>query len=258
MGYNGTLKAKERIGKTHLNNYGSKMEIVEYKDVHNIWVKFDNGYVTKCQYTDFQRGDVANPYDKTVFNIGFIGEGIYKFERNKNKRDVVWRSMISRCYSEKIQLTKPRYLGCVVCEEWHNFQNFAKWFDKNYYEVDSETMDLDKDIIIKNNKIYSPSTCIFAPHRINSLFVKANKSRGNLPIGVHAKNGKYEISCSTNLIPFYNKKGMSKGYNTSEEAFNFYKQFKEQYIKDVADTYKNKIPNKLYKAMYEYKVEITD
>ena len=37
-----------------------------------------------------------------------------------------------------------------------------------------------------------------------------------------------------------------------------YKQFKENYIKQVADEYKDLIPEKLYNAMYEYEVEIED
>ena len=47
-------------------------------------------------------------------------------------------------------------------------------------------------------------------------------------------------------------------YNTPEEAFQAYKQFKENYIKQVADEYKELIPEKLYNAMYEYEVEIED
>ena len=47
-------------------------------------------------------------------------------------------------------------------------------------------------------------------------------------------------------------------YKTSKDAFNAYKYFKESYVKEVADYYKKQIPNKLYEAMYSYKVEITD
>ena len=47
-------------------------------------------------------------------------------------------------------------------------------------------------------------------------------------------------------------------FETPKEAFKSYKTFKEQYIKQVADEYKDKIPKKLYEAMYNWKVEITD
>ena len=47
-------------------------------------------------------------------------------------------------------------------------------------------------------------------------------------------------------------------YITIEQAFSAYKNFKENYIKEVADEYKDRIPQKLYDAMYRYEVEIDD
>ena len=37
-----------------------------------------------------------------------------------------------------------------------------------------------------------------------------------------------------------------------------YKKFKEEYIKQVADLYKNVIPKKLYLALYNYQIEMED
>ena len=42
------------------------------------------------------------------------------------------------------------------------------------------------------------------------------------------------------------------------DAFIAYKQFKENYIKQVADEYKKLIPTKLYEALYKYEVKIND
>ena len=154
--------------------------------------------------------------------------------------------MLQRCYDNKTQEKYPTYKGCQVCEEWHNFQNFAKWFEENYYEVEGENIDIDKDILCKGNKIYSPQTCVLSPHKINSLFVNRKNDRGNYPIGVCKGKNKIKKSCYLSR------------YNTSEEAFQSYKQAKENYIKQVADEYKDKIPEILYKAMYKYKVNIND
>lgn len=44
----------------------------------------------------------------------------------------------------------------------------------------------------------------------------------------------------------------------SEEAFYKYKEAKELYIKEVADKWKNQIPEKVHNALYNYVVEITD
>lgn len=76
------------------------------------------------------------------------------------------------------------YKDCSVCDEWLCYANFEKWYDDNYYEVNNEEMNLDKDILVKENKIYSPNTCIFVPQRINALFIKGKGRRGQFPMGV--------------------------------------------------------------------------
>lgn len=165
-----------------------------------------------------------------------------------------WRAMIARCTSETIKEKNLTYKDCEVCNEWLDYPNFQKWYEENYYEVEDEQMHLDKDILIKGNKIYSPETCIFVPCRINVLFTKSNKKRGDLPIGVKRDKKAYVAQCST----LGRKKKYLGRFNTPEEAFVAYKAFKEKYIKEVADLYKDKIPKNLYDAMYRYEVEITD
>ena len=196
-----------------------------------------------------------------IYDIGYYGEGKYKARKNNNEMTIqyrYWFNMIQRCYSEKELNRNKTYENVTVCEEWHNFQNFAKWFDDNYYEVDGERMNLDKDILIKGNKIYSPETCVFVPQRINVIFTKRQNGRGSLPIGVRYMNKKFQARCN---VKYKNEKSKSVNLGTYDnvyEAFNEYKKFKEKYIKEVADEYKSKIPKKLYDALYIYEVEITD
>ena len=47
-------------------------------------------------------------------------------------------------------------------------------------------------------------------------------------------------------------------FSTPEEAFYAYKKYKENVIKEVADKYKPLIPGKVYEALYNYEVDITD
>ena len=167
--------------------------------------------------------------------------------------------MLRRCYDDKYQEKYLTYKNCEVCESWHNFQNFAEWFENNYYEIEDEVMNLDKDILVKGNKIYSPETCVFVPQNINSLFVKRDKSRGNDPIGTNQlPSGNYEVQCNNG----YGKYIYLGTYSTKEEAFQVYKQYKEKVIKEVIDSYEGIIPepyySKLKEAMYNYKVEIND
>lgn len=164
----------------------------------------------------------------------------------------IWRLMLDRCYSADFHKTYPSYKDCLVCEEWLKFSNFKKWFDDNY--VDG--YQLDKDILVKGNKVYSPQTCCFIPQRINSLFTKKRKEIRNGIIGVTKRhNGKF--------LAYYtkNKKNICLGtYDTEEEAFMAYKEHKEKYIKQTAQEYFNlgKITNSVYKALMNYEVEITD
>ena len=255
---------KERLGEIKVSNEGYEMKIVEYKDVHNIIIEFQDEYKAKIrtQYSAYKNGSIKNPYHPNVCRVGYLGQGKYKPSINgkKTKCYKTWQSMLERCYDPYIINKNLTYKDCFVCEEWHNFQNFAKWFYKHYYEIEGERMCLDKDILFKNNKIYSPETCMIVPERINMLFIKSDKSRGDYPIGVcwHKNANKFMAYCQ---ILNKNNKTESRYlglYKTSKEAFLIYKQFKENYIKQIADEYKDLIPKELYNAMHRYEVEIDD
>lgn len=248
-----------KLGEKRLNKSGLTMEIIVYKKYNDINVKFEkSGHIVNTRYSHFINGDIKDPYMPTVYNKGFVGEGEYETRENGKitNRYLTWNSMMKRCYDEKQIETRITYKDCSVYKEWHNFQNFSKWYDENYYEVDGERMELDKDILLKGNKIYSPDTCVFVPQRINALFLKRNGDRGEFPIGVYLdkKSNKYKSQCAIG-------KGKIKNlgrYEDINNAFLAYKLFKEKLIKQIAEEYKDKIPCKLYKAMYSYQVEITD
>ena len=237
------------------------MKIVEYKNALDIVVEFQDEYKAKIhtQYGNFKKGQVKNPYYPYVFNVGYIGQGKYTHKTHKEIYQK-WHQMIKRCYDPHYLNRKPTYRDVFVCDEWLCFQNFAKWYEDNYYKCNNEIMELDKDILVKHNKIYSPETCIYVPQTINKLFVKSDKTRGDSVIGTSLrKNGKYQVRCSL-INP---ETGKSKNeylglYDTQEKAFEIYKYYKEKNIKEVSDYYKEQIPDKLYNALYNYKVEITD
>ena len=167
--------------------------------------------------------------------------------------------MLQRCYDPKFHKKYPTYKGCKVEDYLLNFQHMGKWIENNYYEIEGETMCLDKDILCKGNKIYSRDTCVFVPQRINSLFTKCDNARGDNPIGVEdLPSGNYRAYCNDG----YSKKIGLGTYSTKEEAFQVYKEYKENLIKETIDSYEGKIPEPFYsrlkEAMYNYKVEIDD
>jgi len=243
----------KKIGEISYNTNGTAMEILEFRKWDDITIKFSDGSITKTSYGNFKNGCVRSLYDKTVCGLGYTGEGIYNGSENgvRTKRYVAWGTMLKRCYSEVLHGRQPSYIGCSVCEEWHNYQTFSKWYCENIYQVNDEIMQLDKDILHKGNKVYSPENCVFVPQRINLLFLKREASRGEYPLGIvpSPNHKKFTASChEINLGTF----------NTIEEAFSAYKNCKENLIKQVADEYIGKIPQKLYDAMYKHTMSITD
>ena len=246
----------DRVGEENYNNQGCLMKIIEYRKSNDITVEFqdEHKYKTNSRYDRFKSGNIKNiyaPFLKCSCNV-CLGNTTSKIDKKNKKSYDVWNSMIQRCYLTTYQKRQPTYIGCSVCDEWLCFENFEKWFNENYYEIPNERVCLDKDILVKGNKIYSPSTCIFVPQNINTLFTKCNVNRGKYPIGVQltkTKSKPYRAEMRGHYIGHF---------ETTEEAFQAYKKVKEQHIKEIANEYKDKIPQKLYEALYAYKVEITD
>ena len=257
-------KLSNRLGEIGYNNCGSKMIIVEYNSAKDIWVEFQDEYKIKThtRYKDFKNGKVGNPYDKTMYGVGCLGVGEYKGSIGNSIPShcyQTWTNMLMRCYSKKYQSKNDSYKGCLVENSLLNFQNFAKWYDANYYEIEEERMCLDKDILCKGNRVYSPDTIIFVPQRINILFCKNDKIRGKYPIGVSYSKSRKAFRSECKVIKGGERSRVLLGcFKTELEAFEVYKNFKENYIKQVADEYKELIPKKLYDALYKYQVEITD
>lgn len=183
-----------------------------------------------------------------------FGVGVYDGKNmSATKAYFFWQNMLKRCYCEKRLDDFPTYRQCSVCDEWKTFSEFRKWFDKNYIDG----YELDKDIIKKGNKIYSPQFCSFLPQRLNALIINSKKARGDLPVGVsyHAGHKKYQATLHKDGKTVY------IGYfNNIEDAFLAYKKAKETYIKKLAAEYydRGEITHRVYDALMRYEVEITD
>lgn len=237
-------KYVDRTGEKYITNEGYTVEIIEYFNAHNCTIQFeDKNTIKNLAFYQIRTGQIKNIFHKSVFGKGFRGKGSYKIG---GKKYSTWIQLLRRCYDEKYQEKQPTYKDVVVCEEWHNFQNFAKWFEENYIEG----FHLDKDILFKGNKIYSPETCAFVPQEINSLFTNRGNYRGIFPIGVLKRGEKFR-SCVSSI-------GQLGTFDTPEEAFQAYKTAKERHIKEVAEKWKDKITEQTYQALINYKVEIDD
>lgn len=161
-----------------------------------------------------------------------------------------WVGIFNRCYSEKYLEKRPTYIGCSVDEEWKYFSSFQKWFIEN----DVEGYQLDKDILVQGNKIYGPKFCCFVPSQINSLFTKRDSARGDCVLGVQCVKRKdvnhvnYRAVISNHLV----KKLIQYDFRNERDAYNCYVKMKLEYIKEVADYYKDVIAPNVYEALLKY------
>lgn len=256
-------KYNERINEENHNNQGCLMKIVEYDNNKNVVVEFQDEYKTKLHttYDAFKKGIAKNPYYPSVYKVGMLGIKYPSKINGKNTKEyTAWKNMLKRCFDEITKIKYPTYKDVICCNEWLYFENFYEWlhsqpnFDK---WLDGDKWAVDKDILIKGNKIYSPETCCLVPQNVNKLFLKKENARGDLPIGVARNRNGFRAECKN---PLKNNVYISTTYSTLENAFNTYKAYKEDIIKQVAQieyTVGN-ITKKCYEAMMNYKVEITD
>lgn len=263
---NNTNKNKEkqkedRLGLVRTNNQGCLMKIIEYKNTKNIIVEFQDlhHYKVKCNWNNFINGSVENPYHPSIFNVGIVGECCIKKDGIYTKEYQAWHDMLKRCFSRNLKEKRPTYKDVTCCKEWLYFDNFQKWLrsQSNYEKwLYGDKWAVDKDILIKGNKIYSPNTCCLVSPEINSLFTKRQNYRGDLPIGVTKYKNKYSAQCNIGI-----GNSIHLGYYIDKhEAFAVYKKEKEKHVKRIAEeSFKNmEITSECYQAMMNYEVEIDD
>lgn len=240
-------------------NYG-EIVVLQYNNNNDVKIQFvDTGNIRKASLANIRVGRVKDTLcdrrKKLIYGVGYIGLGKYSKSTHKFIYDK-WICMLSRCYSPKNLEKEPAYKSCTVCKEWHNFQNFATWFEAQ--EFSDEKYHLDKDVIDKNSHVYSPNTCLLLPGEINRMFVKRKRCRGNTPIGVYChpqcKHKPYMARCG-NTFGFPKTLG---AFDNPVDAFNAYKIAKEQIIKYAANLYKEKLSSIAYQALINYSVDITD
>lgn len=161
-------------GAIHETRFNGRLVVVKYEGAFNVSVRFiETGYETSVRAGCIRRGDVKDPLRPVVFGIGFIGVGKHKASESgkHTKMYATWKNMLERCYSDELHSRYPTYKGCTVCDEWHNFQNFAEWMVAQDYDGKH----LDKDIKVKGNKTYSPETCSFVTCKENVREALAKK-----------------------------------------------------------------------------------
>lgn len=186
---------------------------------------------------------------KLIYGKGINDVEQVTFNGKLEPEYVKWTSMLRRCYNEK----HPTYIGCSIDTNWLTYSRFKQ----DYISMIGCGLgwQLDKDLLIKGNKVYSKDNCVMLPSRINLLLINRKNDRGSYPVGVRLHScGKYEARCN---IDASRQKSLGL-YSTPEEAFRVYKVFKESYIKQIANEYVDTLDPRAYNALMNYVIEIND
>jgi len=241
----------ERIGEENYNNFGTLMRIVEYMSTSDIIVEFQDEYKfrKKTSYINFKNGRVKNPYDKIAFGVACIGNGKYgswKDSRNDKGTYLAWTNMLQRCYTD-IKGKNDAYYGIVkVCEEWLNFQNFAEWYESNYYNIPNERLHIDKDIKSSGCKLYSPDTCILIPQSINEV-IRDNYRKTkdfDLPATIRRCDKGYKVK--------FRKENLGE-YSTVDECLKKYNEKKISYIRELVNGYGDLLPKEVVEILLQWR-----
>lgn len=261
---------KQRIGETnYTKTVGRKtqlMTIVDYikepGKTTKIKILFDDNTEVIDTYRNFKNGLVRNKNVESVYNSGKTNFIINR--RDDRAAYKCWAGMLRQCKnSDLYDLNTLENAYC--CEEWLDFKNFKEWYDKNYYKIDGLKVAISKVIFNKNNTLYSPENCCFLPRKLMTIVTTGKEGRkinktNDLPVGVgyneyHEGTKRWISKTSPYEMRF---KDIRVACKTVEEAFNLYKELKEEHVKNLALQYKNYLTEKVFNALMNYTVEITD
>ena len=257
MKYLNDVSYKDCVGKVCKSKSSGDFKILKYNDRANVEIQFLNtGFKTVARLNHIRNGKVKDPYAHSVCGVGVLGTRYPSSEYGVHTKEYkLWCSMLTRCYSDIFKKQRPTYEGCEVSESFKSYEYFYEWCNKQI-GFNNKDWQMDKDLLVKGNKVYSENTCVFIPSEINSLLINCTASRGKHLIGVY-----WSKTANAFVARVSRNKGCSEHlglFNTEIEAFNAYKQAKENYIKEQAEKWKDKIDERAYNALMNYQVEIDD
>ena len=257
MKYLNDVTIKDCVGKILKSKSFGEFKILKYNDNKNVEIKFlKTGYETSAQLGHIRNGKVKDHYSPSVFGVGILGAKYPSKVNGRNTKEYdLWYSMLRRCCSNDFKKKRPTYEGCEVSDNFKSYEYFYEWCNKQI-GFNNKDWHLDKDLLVKGNKVYSENTCVFIPAEINSLLVKSTSLRGKYLIGVYWSN-----TSKSFIAQVRKNKGKPEYlglFNTEIEAFNAYKNTKEVFVKEQAKKWKGQIDDRAYEALMNYTVGITD
>ena len=253
--------SKDCVGKVCKSLNSGVFKILKYNGSKSVEIQFlKTGCEVVVRLDHIKSGKVKDPHYPSVYGVGILGTKYpSKVNGVKTKEYELWTGMLERCYSDAYKKRYPTYEGCEVSDNFKSYEYFYEWCHKQVgfdNDGNGNQFHLDKDLLVKGNKVYSESTCVFIPKDINLLLTKSTASRGEHLIGVswNKRNKAFVAMVSRSK----GKPEYLGSFNTEIEAFEAYKQAKEVFVKEQADKWESQIDIRAYNALMNYQVEITD
>lgn len=193
-----------KVGDILSSNACGDFKIINIESFKRVHIEFLlTGFRAVVRTDSALKGTVKDKLYPSVHGVGFVGVGEFKTSESgiNNKAYLTWQRMLGRCYDPN-NASRKNYEGCSVCQDWHNFQVFAKWFYENYPAQCIGEIHLDKDIIKKGNKVYCPDFCKFVSLSENVSHARAKTFFGISPSG--------EVVEIVNLDKFCRENGLNK------------------------------------------------
>ena len=250
-------REKYQIGTIFKTNFNGDCEIVNFRSVNEIDVKFKDGTVVTTQSSNLKKGVVKNPNTPKIFGVATNDLENY----THTKLFKIWHSMIRRCYSDVYHKNRPAYDDVTVQESWLKLSNFKKDIENLPFSDYCEKHDyeFDKDILSDGSRMYKLETISFVPKEINSAFIKDVRF-GKYKGWYINTQGSFAPSTAGVMDGYRKKLGFKTAYRTPEEALAVYKTCKKLQLRDLAEKYKGMIDVRVYNKLinYDFELEITD
>ena len=263
VGDRSSTKRCKHLGNIYTsNNYGD-YGVVEALDDNKVRINFLNTgnteVIHRCQIMSGKLRDSSldvvckSRSNNIIHNVGDKGKDKSLIKKNF-KTYQVWCSVLQRCYSPSNERMRSGYKDCTVSDMFKMFPLFLCWWKENVVD-DKTSYQLDKDILVKGNRIYGEDTCCLVPREINNLFINTKNTNKTLPVGVRFVEG---TNMFKSVVRKFGKSTCLGSYTTVEKAFNAYKKAKEAHVKDVANKWKDKIDPRAYEALMNWTINIDD
>src|SRR5574343_1154571 len=172
-------KKLEYEGKVYTTNRCGDVVVVEYIASNRVLIRFFNTNNERfVGMSELKKGEIRDNETFPVYSIGVMDIP------NELRRGVphpreysIWNGIRQRCYNENDRHLNPTYKDVTMSDNFLIYSHFKEWCN-NKIGFDKINWQLDKDILVKGNKVYSEDTCCFVPAEINTLILKCDRNRG--------------------------------------------------------------------------------